>query len=105
MIIQMSSKLSLSTSSISADVFFLAVLLVRATSVGAACALTLLSRLCSSITLYIASAACTMLVMISALLSRLCALLPLAPEDDDALLAVLYSTGNPHCVAIIAPCW
>src|ERR1700737_3503833 len=100
MIIQTSSKLSLS---IKADVFFLAVLLVRATSIGAAFALTLLSRLCSSITAYIASAACTTLVMISALLSLLCALLPLAPEDD-ALPAVLYSDGNPHCVAIIAPC-
>src|ERR1700681_1472344 len=104
MIIQTSSKLSLSTSSINADVFFLAVLLVRATSIGAACALTLLNKLFCSITLYIASAACTTLVMISALLSRLCALLPLAPEDD-ALPAVLYSAGNPHCVAIIAPCW
>src|ERR1700738_3576329 len=102
MIIQTSSKLSLSTSSIKADVFFLALLLVRATSIGAAFALTLLNRLCSSITSYIASAACTTLVMIAALLSLLFALEPLPPADD-ALLAVLYSDGNPHCVAIIAP--
>jgi hypothetical protein len=35
--------------------------------------------------------------MISALLSRLCALVPLAPEDD-ALLAILYSStiAHPH---------